>query len=299
MRLVFFGDGRWATLCLQQLAEAGFLPLAVVLRTNPSDGSLAEAARELGLPIHQPRRVNAPSFLATLGALKPDLNVSVSYDQILRQPLIELAPKGFINAHAGKLPFYRGRNPINWALINDEKEIGMTVHYIDQGIDTGDIILQETLPVSWEDTYGSLLPRVQEKIPPLMVRAVTQIARGEARRQSQDPLGGSVFARRRPGDEWLPWADTSLNLYNKIRAISDPAPGARTLWEDQPLICQEAYYDPSWPAYIATTGEVLTRFPNGRLRVKTGDATLLLTRYHLEDGTVPKIPVGTRFREGV
>ncbi|MFP6749649.1 MAG: formyltransferase family protein [Alphaproteobacteria bacterium] len=139
--LVYFGDGLWATRCLEKLLSDGHRALAVVGRSNPSDTSLQELAKARGITLLTPGKVNAEDFVERISALRPELNISMSYNQILRRPIIDTAPLGFINCHAGKLPRYRGRNVINWALINNETEIGLTIHYVNEGIDTGDIIL--------------------------------------------------------------------------------------------------------------------------------------------------------------
>ncbi len=141
MDVVFFGDGLWATRCLQRLVDAGHVVRAVVLRRKPSEPTLADLAQRYGISVCHPAEANTPEFVAWVQSCRPDLNISVSYDQILRRPLLESARLGFINCHAGKLPYYRGRNVINWAIINNESEVGLTVHYIDAGIDTGDIIV--------------------------------------------------------------------------------------------------------------------------------------------------------------
>ena len=299
MDLVYFGDGFWATKCLQRLSNEGHRALAVVLRCRPSDDTLPEFAESVGIPVCAPGRVNAPEFVDWVRSLGPDLNISMSYDQILRQPIIESAPLGFINCHAGKLPYYRGRNVINWAIINDEQEIGLTVHYVDEGIDTGDIILQRVLLIRWDDTYGTVLEKVQEGFPHLLAEAVRLIEKNEVNRQPQAHLEGTYFSARIPGDEWIDWHDTSLNVYNKIRAITHPGPGVRTVLGDRTLIIWRARYDPSWPKYIATPGEVVEVVPGQGVKVKTGDSTLILERVQFEGEDeieqVPNFRIGTRF----
>src|SRR5262249_49192194 len=156
MRLLFFGDGAWAAGSLRRIATRPWPVAAVVLRRRPSSEALSEAARARGLPVLQPGNVNSPAFLEIVRSFAPDLNVSVSYDQIVRRPLLESAPRGFVNFHAGKLPHYRGKNVVNWALINGETEIGMTGHFMDEGIDTGDILVQRTLSVGGTHTYGGV-----------------------------------------------------------------------------------------------------------------------------------------------
>ncbi len=286
-------------MCLRRIVDDGHEPAAVITRRRPTDGSLAELAAHLSVPVRAPEHANGSEFVTWLRSLKPDLNISMSYDQILKRPIIESAPLGFINCHAGKLPHYRGRNPINWAIINSETEIGITVHYLDEGIDTGDIVLLRVLPIGWEDYYGSVLNRVRDAFPDLLSEAMRLIGEDRVRRQPQPDLAGTYFAGRVTGDEWINWEDTSLNIYNKIRAISHPGPGARTLHEGRVLIIWKAWYDLSWPKYMATPGEVVGAVRGKGAKVKTGDSTLVLESVELEgEGEAPHVPklrVGTRF----
>lgn len=294
IRIVLFGDGLWAAQTLERLHVAGHTIAAVVGRTQPSDPSLAEAARSIGAAWLQPATINAAKSLSAVAEFRPDLILSISYNQILRQPILGLPPLGAINVHAGKLPFYRGRNVINWAIINGEREIGVTVHYMDEGIDTGDIILQRTLPIEWTDTYGDVLGRVVESIPGLALEAVELIASNRVQRQPQSKIG-TYFAGRGEGDEWLDWADSSRNLHNKIRAITRPGPGARTLLGDEVVTIWKAFYDPKWPNYLATPGQVVGRSDDGAI-VKTGDSTIVVQEVQVGAGACsrPHWPIGTR-----
>jgi methionyl-tRNA formyltransferase len=296
VKLVFFGDGAWAANSLRRLQQGGHEILAVVVRCRPSTEELAETARSLGLPLLQPADANSSEFVARVRGFTPGLNLSVSYDQIIRRPLLEVAPLGFVNFHAGKLPNYRGRNVVNWALINGETEIGLTAHFMDEGIDTGDILLQRTLPIGWTDTYGDVLSRVVEAFPDLVADAVSLLERSEVARRPQAHLAGTYFGGRGPGDEWLDWADTSRNLHNKVRAISRPGPGARTRLGDRTVIIWRAFWDPSWPTYLATPGQVVGRKEGEGVVVKTGDSALLVKEIEEEVGVVgpPRWPIGTR-----
>jgi methionyl-tRNA formyltransferase len=298
MRFLFFGDGLWAANCLKRLMDDGHEALAVVMRRKQSDDTLAELARVCNLPVCVPDRVNDPEFVDWVSSLSPRINISVSYDQILRRAIRQSAPQGFINVHAGKLPYYRGRNPLNWAIINNETEIGLTVHYVDKGIDTGDIVLQRTVPLNWEDTYGTALEKVQGALPDLLAEAVEIIDRGEVVRQPQAHLAGSYFSRRVPGDEWIDWRDSSMDIYNKIRAITHPGPGARTTLDGRTLILWQCCYDPGWPKYKATPGEVVGSTLDHGARVKTGDSTVVLemVQFEGEPHESPRLPIGTRFQ---
>ncbi len=296
MKILFFGDGRWATNSLDRLLADNRRVIGAVVRNNPTDPDLVRLAEGRGLPVFKPEAVNAPDFAETVRSLAPDLNLSVSYDQILKSAIRGTAQLGFINFHAGRLPDYRGRNILNWALINGEEEIGITAHYVDAGIDTGDIILQRTLPVAWEDTYGDILEKVIGGFPALVADAVTLISEDRVNARSQRDLPGTYFAARGEGDEWIDWQDTSRDIYNKIRAISHPGPGARTLLDDQIVKIWKAMYDPDWPTYRATPGQVVGRLAGTGIVVKTGDSVLEL--HSVETNTagvfVPAWPIGTR-----
>src|SRR5207249_2429017 len=110
LRLVLFGDGRWAADALERLARGPHQVVGVVVRERPSDGALQQAAQSLGVPVLRPHDVNDPAFLDCLQSLTPGLGLSIAYNQILRPAVLETAPLGFLNFHAGKLPLYRGRN---------------------------------------------------------------------------------------------------------------------------------------------------------------------------------------------
>ena len=295
IRVLLFGDGAWAANSLLRLRQAQYQIVGVIARTRPSSPALVETAEKLGLPVFQPRNINAPDFLEKMRSLAPDLNLSISYNQILRRAILDTARLGFVNFHAGKLPCYRGRNVINWAIINGETEIGLTAHFVDEGIDTGDIILQRTIPIDWTDTYGDVLDRVVESFPDFVFEAVGRITSGDFERRWQANLPGTYFSGREEGDEWLDWSDTSFNLYNKVRAITRPGPGARTLLGQNVVTVWRALYDPSWPKYIGTPGQSVGRSGDGVL-VKTGDSTLLVQEAQIGDGAccTPSWPIGTR-----
>jgi methionyl-tRNA formyltransferase len=297
MKVVFFGDGRWASDSAEALLTGDDKIVGLVLRVRPSSSDLEDFAQKKKLTVLQPQKVNDPQFRLDLMKLKPDLGISLSYNQILGAELLKLFPKGVINFHAGKLPFYRGCNVINWAIINGEKELGLTAHFVDEGIDTGDIILQRTISIAWTDTYGTVLQNAVASFPDLVRTSVNMIRNGQAPRTKQSHLMGSYFCRRRNGDEWLDWTDTSKNLYNKIRAITRPGPGARTLLRDQALVIWSAEYDPAWPAYLGNPGEIIGQDDQKGFLVKTGDSVLLINDVAMENLSCKpvRLKLGARF----
>ena len=169
MKIGYFGDGQWAHKAFEILEKDETIEIAfVMVRYDKRDSVLMDMARTRNIPVELCENVNSADFARRVKLYNVDLFVSMSFDQIFKKELIELPPFGTINCHAGKLPFYRGRNILNWALINDEKEFGITVHYMDEGIDTGDIILQKVYPITDADDYGTLLEKAYEECPCLL-----------------------------------------------------------------------------------------------------------------------------------
>ena len=296
MRFILFGDGRGAALTLNRLMGAGHVAAGVVLRRSESDDSLKRAGAAQAIACVQPADANAQPFLDWVRALRPDVCISIAYDQIIRHPLLTIASHGFINAHPGKLPWYRGRSTINWAIINNEPEIGVTVHVMNEGVDTGDILVQRVLPIDWHDTYGALLIRVQDVVPDVVLEAVNALSSGTATRTPQPALG-SYFVARGPGDELIDWNESSLRIYNTIRALSAPGPFGRTRFGSYSILLQAARYEVDWPKYHSTPGGIVGREPDG-LRVKTGDSTIVITSLAIEgvaSSTAVALSVGARF----
>ncbi|MCL4695581.1 MAG: methionyl-tRNA formyltransferase [Burkholderiaceae bacterium] len=294
MRIVYFADGPWAHRALERiLADPRFEIACIVPRFDTRDPVLAGFAQRLNVDFLPLANVNDPASIEQLGRYDASLFVSMSYNQIFRAPLIAAAPKGLINCHAGALPFYRGRNILNWALINGAKQFGVTVHHVDQGIDTGDIILQRHAAIDDRDDYGSLLEKATALCAETLYDALDQIERGVAQRTAQASIHpvGTYFGRRREGDEWIDWSWPSRRIFDFVRGIAPPGPGARTLRGEEIVSVLAAELIEGAPDYIGRTGEVVGISGRGAV-VKTGDSTLLLTR--VVTGVPRPLAVGQR-----
>lgn len=279
MKIVYFADGPWSHRALERIcADPRFKITCIVPRFDARDPVLAQFAEQLDVDYLLLENVNAPESIDLLLRYEADLFVSMSYNQIFRSAVIAVAPQGVINCHAGALPFYRGRNILNWALINDAREVGVTVHDVHEGIDTGDIIVQRKTPVGDADTYATLLERAVTLCADALLEALDQLVRGAAHRTRQSAYHpvGTYFGRRREGDEWIDWSWSSRRIFNFVRAIAPPGPGARTLRGDEIVQVLAAEEIAGAPTYIATPGEVVGRTPRGFV-VKTGDSTVLIT----------------------
>ena len=158
LKIGYFADGPWAHRAFEKISDdQRFKIQFICVRNDSGDKVLEQYAADNSIPLLRHPKVSSSIFLDSIARYNCDIFVSMSFNQILKKNFIDFPPLKTINCHAGKLPFYRGRNILNWVLINDEKEFGITVHYVDEGIDTGDIILQRTYPISDEDTYDTLL----------------------------------------------------------------------------------------------------------------------------------------------
>jgi methionyl-tRNA formyltransferase len=285
LRIGFFGDGPWAYNALNLLSKDQRIDIAfVALRNKSPDQVLKGLATSKGLRCITPANINHPEFLGWTDRQQCDLLVSMSYDQIFKKEIINQPPQGIINCHAGKLPFYRGRNILNWALINDEKEFGITVHYVDEGIDTGDILVQHAYPITDTDTYATLLEIAHSECPSVLLQAVDKIIAGDVQAVPQNSIHpvGTYCTIRKPGDEILDWGMTSREVFNFVRAVCEPGPMARTwLGEDEVCINKvEMVLDA--PVYKGIPGAVL--FLRDQMPyVKTGDSVIKIVDYRMED----------------
>jgi len=260
--------------------------LFICARHDNPDLVLKEKADECGVDFLTHPKINSDEFFGIQQGYGCDLLVSMSFNQIFRSRLINHPPMGTINCHAGKLPFYRGRNILNWALINDEKEFGITVHYIDEGIDTGDIILQEIFPITDDDNYATLLDRAYQGCAELLYDAIKKIQAGQASRTPQHLIHphGMYCSARRVGDEKLDWNQKSRDIFNFVRAICDPGPQARTFVNGNEMLINRVEYVPRAPLYKGIPGTVLQKDGDGLL-IKTLDSYVRVVEWTF-DGSI-------------
>ena len=281
LKIGYFADGPWSHQALKRLLLDNTLQIAFVCaRDDTPDPILKAKAAENGLDFITHHKINSDEFLGWMIKYDCDLFVSMSFNQIFRSALINLPALKTINCHAGKLPFYRGRNILNWALINDEKEFGITVHYVDEGIDTGDIILQRCYPVTDEDNYSTLLQRAYEGCATNLYDAIKDVQDGKVKAIVQkdiDQLGFYCTARK-AGDERLNWNQKSRDIFNFVRAICRPGPEARTYLRDMEIKINKLQYLPDAPTYKGIIGSVVGVESNAFF-VKTLDSFVKVTEW--------------------
>ncbi len=295
MRIGYFGDGTWAQKAFQKIIADDSLEIVfVVVRYDRQDIILMEMAKNNGIPLELCQNINSEQFIERVKQYRADIFVSMSFNQIFKNQIINIPSLKTINCHAGKLPFYRGRNILNWVLINDEKEFGVTVHYIDEGIDTGDIIIQRTYSISDEDNYCTLLDRAYIGCADALYTALKLIQNGTATTIKQADIDalGMYCGGREPGDEIIDWNQTSRDVFNFIRALCIPGPQAVSWINGQKICINRARMVPNAHVYKNITGQVIGKTEDGFF-VKTADTVLEVVEYTYAG----KIRIGDRLRD--
>ncbi|MBZ5876644.1 methionyl-tRNA formyltransferase [Chromohalobacter israelensis] len=299
MRLGYFADGPWAHEALYKIIDQGHEVCFITPRYDTQDVVLKKIADQYNIPWIVEKDVNSEDFVSYVNHQDCDVLVSMSFNQIIKKNLIKASSQGFINCHAGALPFYRGRNPINWALINGEKKVGVTVHYVDEGIDTGDIIIQDFIEVASDDDYGSLLKKGFLQCADSLSKALLEIQRKDFQPLEQRKIHpvGFYCSRRVVGDEYVDWSDDAESIHNLVRAITYPAPGARTRSKNHDLIIYKSRMVHNACSYKGVPGEVVGVKSDAWV-IKTGTSVLEILKNHVEHYGDPvnevKLKIGDR-----
>jgi methionyl-tRNA formyltransferase len=243
MNLVFCGTPLFAVPSLTKLVQAGFNVSLVVTRPDRPRGRGLElthspvktTALELELPVAQPDKIkDNQQFRAQLASLRPDAIIVVGYGRIIPRWMIDLPPLGNLNVHASLLPKYRGAAPIQWAIASGEKVTGVTIMRIDEGLDTGDILMQAELPIANEDTSESLAPRLAQMGAELMVETLHGLKAGTLVAKTQDHSKASLAPILKKEDGLIDFSRTAINVWNCLRGFQ-PWPGAYTTFRGKQL----------------------------------------------------------------
>jgi UDP-4-amino-4-deoxy-L-arabinose formyltransferase/UDP-glucuronic acid dehydrogenase (UDP-4-keto-hexauronic acid decarboxylating) len=189
-------------------------------------GSVKKTAQELGLPMYTPDDPNTDEWIAAIQALRPDILFSFYYRKMICDRILKIPPKGALNLHGSLLPRYRGRAPVNWALVHGEKETGLTLHYMVKKPDAGDIVAQRRIEISDEDTALTLYRKLVPLTETILTEAVPLLEDGIAPRIAQDASKATYFGGRKPEDGRIDWTRPSKEIYNLVRAVTHPYPGA-------------------------------------------------------------------------
>jgi methionyl-tRNA formyltransferase len=270
MRSVVFAYSDVGYVCLELLLEQGAEVAAVFTHADDPNEEIwfrpvRRLAEQHGLPVFIQERFDTGDWLERLRAWAPDFLFSIYYRRMLPTAVLDTARRGAFNLHGSLLPKYRGRCPVNWVLINDERETGVTLHHMVAKADAGDIVAQRRVAITDDDTAYTLYGKQTAAAIDLMRETYPRLCAGTAARIPQDVAQATYFGGRRPADGVIDWARGARQIYNLVRAVTHPYPGAFTHWQGAPLMI--------WRAEIAGAGE--TAAPG--TVVEVGDGVVVAT----------------------
>ncbi len=296
-RILFFGYSEVGYDCLSLLLERGDNVVALITHEdNPHEKiwfkTPAVAAREKNLPVFTPDSVNNPEWREKIAALRPDLILSVYYRHMIGTKILALPPLGAWNMHGSLLPKYRGRAPINWAVLHGEPRMGMTLHRMVKSADAGAVVDQDGVEIGPRDTAEQAFRKVMPCARRVLARQIDALLAGTAKETPQDESQANYFGGRKPEDGRIPWTQTSRQIFNLIRAVTDPYPGAFADAGAARLMVWWAETDsPATKGKHGAPGEVLSLAP---LVVATGDGAIELTKTEWRGAPAPALSIGQR-----
>ncbi len=232
-RAVVFAYHDVGVRCLKTLISAGLdIPLVVTVADDPQESqwfaSVAATAADYGLAVILPADANTPSVEAAVAAAQPDFIFSFYYRSLLKAPVLNAARQGALNMHGSLLPKYRGRAPVNWAILNGERETGATLHHMLDRADAGDIVDQLAVPILADDDAREVFNKVTTAAEIILARSLPLLIAGNEPRIKQPLEAGRYFGRRRPEDGRIDWRLPARDIHNLVRAVAPPFPGAFT-----------------------------------------------------------------------
>lgn len=277
-RAVVFAYHNVGVRCLSVLLAHGVdVALVVTHRDNPKEtiwfDSVAELAALHGISAITPDNPNTPEVIAQIRALQPDLFFSFYYREMLKRELLEIPKLGALNMHGSLLPKYRGRVPVNWAIIHGETETGATLHYMTEKPDNGAIVAQQAVPILPDDTALQVFQKVTVAAEMALNACLPELLAGRARAVKQDLSKGAYFGGRKAEDGIIDWPQSAQAIHNLVRAVAPPYPGATTKLMGKPmrilqtLVTKCTAAGKEQPAFYVKEGKAYAICGQGVLRV--------------------------------
>ena len=288
-RAVVFGYHNVGVRCLRALIGAGIeVPLVLTHEDNAAEtiwfDSVARTAAEYDIQTISPADPNAADVVERVAACEPDFLFSFYYRSMLKAPLLALPHRGALNMHGSLLPKYRGRVPVNWAIIHGETETGATLHYMLDRADSGDMVAQQAVPILPDDTAKEVFDKVTVAAELALSGALPALLAGNAPRIKQDASASTYYGGRKPEDGTIDWSKSAIAIHNLVRAVAPPYPGAfTTVAGRQARVLRTRVLD----ADKAPTRDPSIRVENGRLVARCGGGgALAILKLELDGATV-------------
>jgi len=293
MKLVFFGTPDFAVPTLDALHDSSHEILGVVTSPDKKSGrglkvtsaAIKKSAEKYSLPIYQPESTGSEQLHSILKQINPDIYVVVAY-KILPESILNIPPRGAVNLHASLLPKYRGAAPVNHAILNGETETGLTTFLIQKKVDTGDLLLQQSLPIDNSVTTGEALSKLSFLGADLVIKTLDALAQNKIKPIKQDGDKATFAPKISVQDCKINWSNPALMIHNQIRAFS-PKPGAFTFYKNKRVklfgskVLQNLHNARLLPGEIEHT--------NSFLKIGTGTEPIQITNIQIEGKK--KLPV--------
>ncbi|SDF24719.1 methionyl-tRNA formyltransferase [Methanolobus vulcani] len=292
-KVVFFGNNADVLNHLCTLVDVS------AVFTRPDDGSdnlksIFELTHSLNIPLFQPSKKELSNYSPYLNQNKLDFIIVCGYKYIIPPTIFNTPKYGTVNIHPSLLPQYRGQHVINWAIINGEQETGITLHLMDENLDTGDILLQTKVPILFDDTAKDLHDRLYQKASELLTTFFTRFNdEGSISPKIQDSSQATFFKPRKPCDGHIEWDKEGEQIYNLVRAISKPWPGAFTYHNSSKIVVWRVSFEPhnSEESY----GRIIN-VSNSQLIVNAKNSLVIIEDYDVFDLNNELVQV--EFKEG-
>jgi methionyl-tRNA formyltransferase len=277
-RAVVFAYHNVGVRCLKVLLAHGVeVPLVVTHEDAPGEAiwfdSVAATAAEYGIPALTPADPNAAEIVAHIADCRPDFLFSFYYRSMLKAPLLALPRQGALNMHGSLLPKYRGRAPVNWAIIRGETETGATLHYMTEKPDNGDIVAKTAVPILPDDTAKQVFDKVTVAAELALDGVLPALVAGTAPRRPQDLSRGGYFGGRKPEDGVVDWSKSAVEIHNLVRAVAPPYPGACTSLRGRPArilrtrVLEQRAPTPKMPSLTVEGNRIVAHCAGGTLLI--------------------------------
>ena len=285
MRVVFMGTPDFAVPSLKVLIEEGFDVVSVITQPDKPKGRgkkmsmppVKEEALKHGIEVHQPKRVKSEEFVSILKDINPDVIIVVAFGQILSKEILDIPKYGCINVHGSLLPEYRGAAPINWVVINGEKTTGITTMYMDEGLDTGDMILKAKLDIGDDETAGHLYDRMCMLGGEVLRDTLKLLKDDNLKREKQDDSKSSYAPIMNKSLGNIKWDDKCENIFNLIRG-TNPWPSSFTKYNGDTMKIWSSKVLQSTSDRLP--GSIIDVTEDG-IEVSTGTTNLLITEIQM------------------
>jgi methionyl-tRNA formyltransferase len=282
--ILYLAGGVRGVHCLRALLAAGEPVVAVVGHAGSENGEAARLAAQAGLPYRAPRGPNDADTIHWIHTLGCRLAVMSGYARIVKKAFLDCFADGVINLHGGPLPHYRGGSPLNWQILRGEPEIGISLLFTEQGIDSGPVLASDHFPLGADQTIDEVVAETLPRFERLLLSVLAARRAGQLGPEPQDPGRARSFAKRLPRDGWIDWrALTAQQAHDLVRALSGSYPGAFSFHAGRKLVIERTLRLDEM--IVAPPGRVLARRDDG-VEVACADRALLVLSARDEAGRV-------------